>query len=231
MNNYNTILYDPQREYYRTTIAHIEQLCPEMHKRKMERANIQQAFVYETVNEEINVNMARNIFCAGYYEDTAYEALKANNILNLQGIDPKFDYTLHQYCELSEKLHEVHNQISDVKGFFDVAFSTSVIEHVEDDKEFLTDFISLIKPGGLGVLTLDFQFGYKPGDPLPPTTLRFYTEEIIKNELVPFIELSNCILIGEPNWHDGQNDFEYEGINYCFATLIFRKNNESSSIR
>jgi SAM-dependent methyltransferase len=183
---------------------HLE--LPDMMSRKVPEANVQQAFVYETVLD-LEVVGSR-ILSVGCYEDTAFELLKLLEF-NIAGIDPVINYDLHTY---KEKTHYK----------FGVIFATSVIEHVKDDEQFIQDICDLLEVGGRAILTCDFNNNYKPGDPLPYSNYRIYTEHDLNSRLRKIIENNYCILMGKPNWK-GEPDFWYQGHNYSFATLTFWK--------
>ena len=205
---YNTVLTDNMREYFNDHIEEIAQLCPEMHERKIERANIQQAFVKAKVEEF--ANKKSKMLCVGYNEDTAYFSLKQKGY-NVIGIDPLFDMdlaTFYEQCDCIEK--------------YDIIFSTSVIEHVPNDIEFISQIADLLMPGGYAVITMDYNNSYKNGDPLPTTDERFYTIEHLLTNFIP--NLGNCQLVGCYDWQQHDPDFTYENIDYSFASLVFRKN-------
>jgi SAM-dependent methyltransferase len=106
---------------------------------------------------------------------------------------------------------------------FDLVFANSVIEHVADDADFFVAMIDVIAPGGVGLLTYDFKEGWVHGDRIPSHSFRFYTPERIEM-FCDILKSRNCQLIGEPNWV-GTPDFEWEGVQYSFAGLAFRKGN------
>lgn len=205
--SYNTLLTDGHREYYKPLIERMFETCPEMMARKIKRANVQQAFVLATVEEELKPG-ARAL-SVGCFEDTAYETMLRDGKL-VVGIDPDLNVDLHTY---TTRLHT---------GPFDVVFSTSVIEHVEDDEQFIKDVCFMLKPGGLAVLTCDFNNNYKPGDKLPYSDLRFYTEKDLKFRLGKIIHKAGCEWVDTPDW-TGEPDFIHDGCNYSFATMVFRK--------
>jgi SAM-dependent methyltransferase len=107
---------------------------------------------------------------------------------------------------------------------FDLILSVSVLEHVQDDVQFVRLIGELLKPGGTAILTVDFAEAYKPGLKKPIVDHRLYTTERICDVLVP--ALGNCALLDLPKWSEGVEDFEYEGVRYGFATLVFRKLDE-----
>lgn len=180
---------------------------PEMMSRKIDRANVQQYFVYQTVCN-LSPDINSKVLCAGCHEDTAYEMLKLK-YTNIVGIDPVINVDLATYTQVQ------------FPETFDCIFSTSVLEHVKNDTEFINNICRLLKPSGCGILTVDFDNSYIPGKRLPYTDLRFYTLQSMQ-KLQKILEEQNCNLLGEPRW-DGQPDFEYDGCKYSFASLVFVK--------
>ncbi len=109
------------------------------------------------------------------------------------------------------------------KNYFDIIFSTSVIEHDPDDKSFIECIEGLLAPGGIAVITCDYKDGWKPGDPKPEVDARFYTKYDLEKRLPSY--LLNSQLFDEPDWNCPNPDFNYLGkYQYTFATFVFRKN-------
>src|SRR6185436_10719095 len=94
--------------------------------RKIPEANIQQAFVFETVRNLSRKFSAPRILSVGCYEDTAYLGLQKLGIA-VDGIDPLLNYDLSTFLT---KPGVRENK-------YDIIFSTSVIEHVHDDSRFV----------------------------------------------------------------------------------------------
>ena len=202
----NRLLRNTDKEFFQPLIDIMFGVCPEMMSRKIPEANIQQAFTLYCLQKTINQNS--KILCVGSFEDTSYEFLKLGQY-NIYGIDPSINFDLHTFSTNSlEK--------------YDIIFSTSVIEHVKNDDEFIEDICKLLIPGGLAILTCDFKEEYKKGDPLPNTDIRFYTEYDLKTRLSDIVLKNNCELISESNWK-GEPDFLYQGHYYSFATLVFKR--------
>lgn len=208
--SYNRILDNLARQQYKSAIDKLFELVPDQLSMKIYEANIQQAFVMDTVQKFAKKDS--KILCVGSFEDTAAGALKKSGFV-MDEIDPAINYDLDTFCQLPTTL----------KGSYDIIFSTSVIEHVPDDELFLKQIAGLLAPDGIGVLTCDFKDDYIKGDPLPETNLRFYTEKDLKNRIVPLLE--DCQLVDETCWQNAKHDFFYAGyFNYAFASLVFRKN-------
>lgn len=204
----NRILTDKDRESLQTLIHSMFEVSPDMMNRKIYRANVQQAFILNELLKILDINNGTEFLSVGCYEDTAFEYLKALGA-NVAGIDPMYEYDLHTFTQ-------AHN----IK--FDVVFATSVIEHVANDEEFIHDICYLLKPNGIGILTMDFKDDYKKGDPLPATDVRFYTKYDLETRLHKILVDNDCELMEEPDWSDKDN-FIYQGHQYSFATYVFRK--------
>lgn len=207
----NRLLTDRDREFLKPTINAMWLSCPHMMRRKIERANVQQAFVVYEVLKAIN-SANDKILSVGCYDDTALEHLKYINVVkDIVGIDPQINYDLTTYA-----LTLVFEPT------FDIIFSTSVIEHVQYDEQFIADICQLLKMGGVGILTMDFNDGYKIGDRLPATDLRFYTKKDLEFRLTKILTDNGCDLVDIPDWN-GEPEFTHDGCNYSFATFVFRK--------
>lgn len=206
---YNRLLTDKDRESLKHVIDKMFIVCPEMMSRKIARANVQQAFMLDVIKDELKNDVFKSVLCVGSFEDTAFECLLRYG-LSAVGIDPDINYDLHSFRLKTEP------------ATFDIIFSTSVIEHVKDDEEFMEDICLLLKNGGLGIITCDFNNNYKAGDLLPYSDLRFYTEEDLRTRLTNIIRKHGCKLVDVPDW-TGELDFSHDGCNYSFATFVFRK--------
>jgi SAM-dependent methyltransferase len=203
----NTVLTEDFREALRPREDEMTALCPEIIARKAQRANVQQAFVLDRVLA--GAKPGTSILCVGFNEDTAYYALQAKGVA-VDAVDPVFN------TDLSGFWRQYHG-----KRHYDLIFSTSVIEHVEDDETFVSQIAELLAPGGTAVLTMDFREDYRRGDAVPAADKRLYTTERILGRLVPL--LHGCRLSDTPDWNEHEPDFDYEGCRYGFATLVFRK--------
>jgi SAM-dependent methyltransferase len=208
VKQFNRILDDQARKEYAEAIQTLFTTSSEMMKRKIPRANVQQGFVLDTVRNFAQSNS--KILSVGCFEDTAYDALvKLGH--KVEGIDP----------EINQDLNTFFNLPTTKKGSYNIIFSTSVIEHVKDDELFLKQISELLAPGGIGVLTCDYEDSWTPEQGVFPSNFRFYTQNDIKQRLLPC--LMNCQLIDEPKWDCKNPDFELAGKKYTFATLVFQK--------
>ena len=210
---FNRILDNQARYLYQSVINKMFELLPDMMGRKIQEANVQQAFVIDTVEKFAQKFMQPKILCVGSYEDTAAATLKKLGYL-MEEIDPVLNYDLDSYF----------NQTSTVKGSYQVIFSTSVLEHVDNDELFIQQIVDLLAPGGVGILTCDYSDQYQSGDVIPDVDRRLYTQKDLKERILPL--LKGCYLVDEPQWDCPNPDFVYAG-KYCytFATLVFQKKN------
>jgi|GEM_PF-462449 len=207
---YNRILDNAARAQYKRAIDVLFELIPDKLNMKIYEANIQQAFVMDTVRKF--AQKGAKILCVGSFEDTAAGALKKLDFV-MDEIDPAINYDLDTFFQLP----------TTQKNSYDIIFSTSVLEHVPNDELFVRQIADLLATNGIAVLTCDFKDDYVQGDPLPVTDLRFYTEKDLQERIVP--QLMGCQLVDEPHWYNARHDFFYAGyFQYAFASLVFRKN-------
>lgn len=208
----NNILDDKARKFYARTIEQMFDLVPDLMNRKIPEANIQQAFILDSVYKIISKIENPKVLCVGSFEDSAAESLKLLGF-RVEEIDPMINYDLDVFM----------TKPTTFENSFDVIFSTSVIEHVEQDEKFMMQIASLLKKGGTAILTCDYSDSYKDGDPKPIVDFRLYTQKDLKERLLA--QLSNCELVDEPQWNCPQPDFWYDGVNYTFASLAIKKIN------
>jgi FkbM family methyltransferase len=211
VTSFNRILDDAARSQYQSVINQLFALVPEMMARKIPEANIQQAFILDTVQKFASQFSQPKILCVGSHEDSAAGSLKKLGY-QLEGIDPSIN------CDLNTYFHKP----STIKGSYDIIFSTSVIEHVQNDELFVTQIAELLAPGGTAILTCDYNDQYQPGDLIPAVDFRLYTQKDFNQRLLPL--LKNCVLPDVPQWDCPNPDFIYEGCRYTFATFVFQKN-------
>lgn len=209
---FNRILDNIAREEYRETVDLLFKLVPEIMVRKIPKANVQQAFVLDTVRKFASGMSLPRILSIGCFEDSAAEGLEMLGY-RICGIDPVLNYDLGTFFRRS----------STIKNYFNIIFSTSVIEHVIDDELFIKQVVELLAPGGTAILTCDYNDQYKPGDAIPQEDFRMYTKNDLMKRLLPL--LVGCSLVDEPQWDCPDPDFVYAGYRYTFATFVFRKNN------
>jgi SAM-dependent methyltransferase len=208
----NRILDNNARELYKPTIDKLIELVPITMTRKIAEANVQQAFVFDTVYRYLSQYQDPKLLCVGSYEDTASMSLTKLGFRVIE-IDPVLNYCLQEYF----------TKPTTVKNSYDIIFSTSVIEHDPDDESFIQCIADLLVPGGVAVITCDYKEGWKPGEPKPEVDERFYTQQDLRDRLLPLMK--NCQLVDEPQWDCTNPDFNLFGrYQYTFATLVVKKN-------
>ena len=207
----NRILDDKARELYAPAIDKLTELVPKTTSKKIAQANVQQAFVFDTVYRYLSQYKNPKLLCVGCYEDTASMSLKKMGYA-VEEIDPMINYYLQEYFAKPTTL----------KNSYDIIFSTSVIEHDPDDESFIRCISDLLAPGGVAVITCDYKDGWTLGEPKPDVDARLYTKHDLKGRLLPL--MSNCNLVDEPQWDCPNPDFNYLGkYQYTFATFVVRK--------
>jgi len=210
---FNRTLDNRARREHGATIARLFQVAPQMMPRKIQEANVQQAFVADAVVHFARPVSAPRILCVGSFEDTATEIVKAEGH-RPEEIDPEINHDLDSFMRLPTTR----------PASYDVVYSTSVIEHVRDDGPFIAQICDLLKPGGVGVLTCDFNDQWRPGAPKPEVDYRLYTTADLADRFGKILAEKNCALVDEPQWAQARPDFIYMGIyRYTFATLVFKK--------
>ena len=210
-DGFNRILDNQARKLYAPTIDKLFQFAPATMAKKIAEANVQQAFVFDTVYRHLDHYTNPKLLCVGSYEDTASMGLQKLGC-SVEEIDPMINYYLQDYISKPTTL----------KNHFDIVFSTSVIEHDPDDKSFLECIEQLLAPGGMAVITCDYKDGWKPGQPKPEVDARFYTKEDMQNRMLSY--MPQCELVDAGNWDCPNPDFYYLGkYNYTFATFTVQK--------
>jgi SAM-dependent methyltransferase len=210
--SFNRILDNKARQLYKPAINKLKELVPKTMSKKIPEANVQQAFVFDTVYRYMLALQNPKVLCVGSYEDTASMGLTKMGF-NIEEIDPILNYSLQEYfTKPSTRTHS-----------YDIVFSTSVIEHDPDDESFMSCVADLLAPGGAAIITCDYKDGWKPNEPRPECNARFYTQHDLRDRLLPL--MSNCSLIDEPQWDCPAPDFNFVGkYQYTFATFVVKKN-------
>ena len=200
-----------KRIQYKTAIDFLLTNLPELLNKKIPEANIQQAFVFDTVIRFVGNNKNFKILSIGVFEDSAYEALKLIGY-KIDGIDPIINYDLNTFI----------TKPTVKESSYDIIFATSVIEHVQDDEQFICNIAYLLKVNGIAVLTCDFSNSYKKGDEIPEVDFRYYTKHDLSKRLMNLIP--NCRLVDQPIWDYEKTDFVYlNKFHYTFATFVFKR--------
>lgn len=201
------LLRDSDRTALHPVIAEMHAKLPEMMARKIPEANVQQAWTVDWVRR----TGAKSVLCVGCFEDTGFELLKRNEDPErplIMGIDPAWGMNLRQFREQN-------------RDQFQCVFATSVIEHVKDDAQFIRDLCDSLESNGTCILTADFKEGWRKGQPLPATNERFYTSEDI-DRIGKILTEKGCYFVDKPDT-TGAPDFHYQGHDYSFIGLIFKK--------
>lgn len=212
---FNRILNDQARLQYKGAIRFLWRLVPEIMRKKIARANVQQGFVFDTaVHFADAAGKGCRLLSVGAFEDTACLALQKMGFA-IDAVDPGINYDLAMF-----KTRPCVRLSS-----YDVVISTSVIEHVEDDEGFVRDIADLLKPGGIAILTCDFHNDYVKGFEIPDVDCRFYTKNDLLVRLMRVIP--DCELYGSaPEWDCSEYDFFFmRKYRYTFASFVFIKKN------
>lgn len=210
---FNRILNDQARRQYLSSVRFMWKMVPEIMRKKIAEANVQQGFVFDTaVHFADQVGDKCRLLSVGAFEDTAFLTLQKMGYM-IDAVDPNINYDLATF-----KTRPCVKPAS-----YDVIISTSVIEHVEDDESFVRDIGDLLKPGGIAVLTCDFHNDYVKGFEIPDVDCRFYTKNDIINRLMRAVP--DCELYGAPHeWDCNEYDFCFlNKYRYTFATIVFQK--------
>jgi hypothetical protein len=210
---FNTLLDDAARAYYEPSIATLWRVAPETMKRKIARANVQQGFMLAAVEQRARSANSPSVLCVGSFEDTACLALQMLGY-QIDAIDP----------EVNTDLASFRRDHPDKLGTYGVVFSTSVLEHVPDDEQFVRDLMEMTAVGGSVVLTCDYRDDWTPDQPKPSSDIRIYTTAGM-HRIVAAME--GAKLVDEPDWQEHTADFTIEEfgrtLHYGFATLVVTK--------
>jgi len=205
----NKLLNQKEHANYVAALKLMEEHSPEMLGRKIKEATIQQAFTLQTALDL--TPKGGLVLSAGSWEDTATESLKKLGY-DVIDVDPAINSDLKTYFDNNPDKH----------GKIDSVVSTSVIEHVERDEEFIDCICKLLKNGGYGIVTMDYNNGYLNGGVSKPNEdVRLYTEFDLRIRLNNILEDNECELLEAD--YSGENDFHYAGHWYTFATFVFKK--------
>jgi SAM-dependent methyltransferase len=208
---FNKILDDRSRRAYTKALHDLRSLAPAMLARKIERANIQQAFALDTAERLVKRFSEPRILAVGSYEDTAVAALRQKGF-RLDEVDPSVN---------GLDLERFYRSAQAVQQSYDLILCVSVLEHVDDDRRFMRMIGDLLAPGGIAVFTVDFSERYPTSGQKPAVDFRLYTIHDLRDRLME--ALPDCVLLDVPSWQDGGDDFEYEGCRYSFASWVFTR--------
>lgn len=209
---FNRILDNDARELYGDVVKQMIKVFPNTMSKKIPEANVQQAFVLDTVYRNLKNYVNPKILCVGCYEDTASMFLRKIG-LPVEEIDPMINYYLQEFID----------KPSTISDSYDVIFSTSVIEHDPNDESFVDCIYKLLAPGGIAVITCDYNDQWRPGDLKPDVDQRLYTQFDLNDRLIKL--MPECKFIDTPNWHCPNPDFLFLGkYKYAFASFVVKKN-------
>lgn len=210
MKRLNGILDNAARVHYMPAIQDLFDLAPETMVAKIPVANVQQAFVYDSVLRYTPNGRAR-MLCVGSYDDSACVALKRLGF-DIDEIDPAVNgLDLEKFMALpTTKL-----------ASYDVVFSTSVLEHVPGDERFMAQIADLLKPGGAAVLTCDFKDRQAADEKIIPGDHHWYTQQDLLERILPVMK--GCSLVDVPQWASAEPDFQFLGYRYTFASFVVQK--------
>lgn len=210
---FNRILDNRARLELFERIRELFAAAPAIMTRKIQEANVQQAFVADAVLHFASDMKSPKLLCVGSHEDTATDLLRRRG-LSPEEIDPTINYDLNTFFHLPTTKPER----------YDIVYSTSVIEHVPDDDLFMDQICKLLKKNGVGALTCDFNDSWRPGMPKPAVDQRLYTANDLDVRFRRILERNGCDFVDEPQWKTAKPDFRYMGVYlYTFATVVFRK--------
>ena len=210
---FNRILDNRARLELFERIGELFAAAPAIMTRKIQEANVQQAFVADAVLQFAGDMKSPKLLCVGSHEDTATDLLRRHGLCP-EEIDPTINYDLNAFFHLPTTKPES----------YDIVYSTSVIEHVPDDDLFMEQICKLLKKDGVGVLTCDFNDSWRPGMPKPAVDQRLYTLNDLDIRFRRILERNGCDFVDEPQWKTGKPDFRYMGVYlYTFAAIVFRK--------
>ncbi|MFA6006943.1 MAG: hypothetical protein WC764_04450, partial [Candidatus Paceibacterota bacterium] len=215
-NGLNRILDDEARALYGPAVQKLFASVPLTMSKKIARANVQQAFVFDTVYRLLKNFRNPRLLCVGSYEDTASMTLQKMGF-EVEDIDPMVNFSVQEF----------YTRPSTMKHSYSIIFSTSVIEHDPDDASFMKCVTGLLSPGGYAVITCDYKDGWKTGDPKPGVDARLYTKADLERRLLSYAP--GCELVDVPDWDCPHPDFLYQGkYRYTFASFVIQKKNGTS---
>ncbi|MBW4025243.1 MAG: hypothetical protein HIU92_19300 [Proteobacteria bacterium] len=212
VRRFNTMLDNAARAYYGPAIQTLWRAAPTTMQRKIPEANVQQGFMLSAV-EALCRTALGPLLCVGAFEDTAAIALRQLGYV-VDSIDPETDVDLAEFRRAHpEKV-----------ASYQVVFSTSVIEHVLDDEQFVRDLVEMTALGGAIVLTCDFCETWKPDQQKPSSDCRIYTTADMQRLMRA---MPGTSLVDSPDWSEHATDFSIEEnggvMRYGFATLAARR--------
>lgn len=187
-------------------IEFFREVCPDLIAKKNKDALSQYAlFLKYLVSKKIQLSELK-ILCIGSYEDLLTLTLKRLGVF-VEEVDPNINFTLEEFISKPTE--------KDKK--YDIIFSISVLEHVEDDIEFLRTCEEKLSIGGVQFHTFDF---LESPEFIPSTHFRMYSRKSIS--LID-TALSRSRMYGAQDYSNARYDFFYNQLHYCFASIFFER--------
>jgi hypothetical protein len=208
---FNKMLDDRSLAAYGGALGELRMHAPEMMARKIERANIQQAFGLDTAQRFLAQHANARILAVGSFEDTAVTTLRRMGY-RLDEVDPKVNGMTLLDFYLSSKAR---------LGSYDLVLSISVLRESEHDIQFVRMVGEFLRPGGWAVLTVDFAENLVRGTRKPDTDRRPFTSADLSQRFIT--AMGDCVLVDAPSWREGAEDFEYEGSQHGSVGFVFRR--------
>lgn len=204
----NRVLTPRDRERLRPSIEQMHELCPDIMSRKFPQAVFQNAFIFEQAKHLLQPG--DRIILIGGYEDPIGPCLRQLGY-DVTITDPQVDgrdsyQVLHDCLKSGDR--------------YEMVISCSVLEHVEEDTVFIKTLYELLKPGGIALLTTDFKYDWQPGVPKPTPDVRLYTPERLQSLASALPEGS---MLSAADWQRLPAYFHYDGADYGFCSLAFRR--------
>ena len=108
---FNKLLDDRSRNSYRSALADLASYAPEVLSRKIERANIQQAFALDSAERLLARSPEARILAVGSFEDTAVATLRAKGF-RIDEVDPNVNHIdLEAFYRSSQAMCASYNLI------------------------------------------------------------------------------------------------------------------------
>lgn len=208
------VLTVEERTELQPTVDLLREKAPEIMSRKFPEAVFQQAWSYKFWMDHKESIPEGTTLIIGSYDDPVADALLADGVQS-DCVDPEVN---------GLTLHDAITKHILPPNSYAFIFANSVLEHVENDHEFVSDICNLLIPGGYGLLTLDYDDSWVPGKPLPPSDYRLYTRKSLL-KLTETVKTAGGKVV-EANWSPVSPYFYYAGILYSFATIVITKDED-----
>jgi SAM-dependent methyltransferase len=204
----NRVLSNRDRQRLRPVIEDLTALCPDIMSRKFPQAVFQNAFIFEQARRLAKTG--DRIILIGGYEDPIGPSLQQLG----------FDVTITDpFIDGRSSDDVLVDSIRDSK-VYDLVISCSVIEHVEQDFDFVKAIYELLAPGGTALLTTDYRDGWNPSIRKPSSDVRLYTSERLRMlaAILPPEAFANAC-----DWQPVPPYFHCDDSDYGFCSLTFRR--------